>query len=182
MAGAACTLAVRGNTLAKRITVTGLLIALAMMLSYIEILIPFHVGVPGIKLGLANIVVLTAFFFFPPAQVLAISLFRVLLTGLLTGSGMALVFSLAGGLCSFFVMLLCCKSNWFSPVGISLAGGVTHNIAQLCIAVLLLQTTSLVFYLPFLLLAGIVTGLCNGLLVAKMLPTLTSYLKKNKNT
>ena len=161
----------------RKITATGLLIALAMMLSYIEILIPFHVGIPGIKLGLANLVVLTAFFFLPPFHVLSISLLRVLLTGLLTGSGIALAFSLTGGLCSFLVMLLCYQSKWFSPIGISLAGGATHNIAQLCIAVLLLQTPALVMYLPFLLLAGVVTGLCNGMIAAHILPPLASYLK-----
>lgn len=155
--------------MAKKITTAGLLVALAMILSYIEILFPFQVGIPGIKPGLANLVVLTALFYLSPAEVFCISLLRILLTGLLTGSGIALAFSLAGGVCSFLVMLACYKSGLLSPVGISLAGGTAHNIAQLATAACLLQTSALLLYLPFLLLAGIVTGICNGLIATKIL-------------
>lgn len=158
--------------MAKKITTAGIFTAVALILNYMEMLLPFNIGIPGIKPGLANLVVLLAIYLLPPAEAFAVAICRILLAGLFSGNGIALAFSLAGGLSSFFIMLACFKSNCFSPTGVSLAGGAVHNIAQFTTALLLLQTQALLLYLPFLLPAGIAAGFCNGLLAAKLLPRL----------
>jgi len=165
----------RRTSLARRITNTGLFVALALLLSYIETWLPFSFGVPGIKPGLANIVILAALYLLSPQDALAVTCMRMLLTGFFSGSIISLSFSLAGGSASFLVMFLLIKSHLFSPVGVSLAGGTAHNIAQFFAAVMLIESNSLLFYLPFLLLAGIVTGFCNGIIAAKLIPVLQTY-------
>ena len=148
----------------KKITRAGLLVALALLLSYIENFLPLNPGIPGLKLGLANLVTLTAFYFLDIREVLAITLIRILFTGFFAANLTALLFSLAGGCCSFLAMLLALRTQLFSPMGVSLVGGAVHNLAQLGTAVLLLQSSSLLSLLPLLLLAGILTGALNGLL------------------
>jgi len=153
---------------AKRVAYCGMLTALAMVFSYIEVLIPFHFGVPGIKLGLANLVVLTGIYYMRPLEVLVISVMRILLVGFMFGNGMSILYSLAGGLLSLGVMLLLSKIQAFSKVGVSIAGGVTHNIGQLLVAMLVVRTTHLVYYLPVLIFAGVVTGFLIGIVSDRM--------------
>ena len=160
--------------MAKRITTCGLLIALAFVLSYIESLVPIPIGVPGVKLGLANLVVLATLYWLSPGEVLLISLSRIALSGFLFGSLTGMLFSLCGGLLSFAAMALLQKSDKFSPVGVSVAGGVSHNLAQLAVAWLLFHTAGLAAYAPFLLLSGIVAGavigVIGGLLISRLRP------------
>ena len=155
-------------TIGRTVAYCGVLTALAMIFSYVETLIPVNFGVPGVKLGLANLVVLSGLYYLRPAQVLAISAARIVLTGFLFGNGVSILYSLAGGLLSFCVMLLLRKAGGFSPAGVSVAGGVSHNIGQLLIAMLLLRT----WYLPVLLVSGAVTGLLMGLLTGRILKAL----------
>ena len=157
--------------MARKITGVGMLVALALLLSYIELLLPISAGIPGIKPGLANLVVLVALYLLPTEEAFLISMLRILLAGMLSGNLISLLFSLSGGICSFFVMLFCYRSNRFSPAGVSLAGGTAHNVAQIAAASVILNTPSLFYYLPLLLLAGIVTGLCNGMIAARILPS-----------
>ena len=147
----------------KKITLSALMVALAMILSYIEALIPFSFGIPGIKLGLANLVVLAALYLFGPVQALLISVVRIFLISITFGSMAALLYSLAGGLLSFAVMLILSKVKGFSVIGVSVAGGVSHNLGQLIVAALVVENMNLFFYFPVLILAGVITGLLIGL-------------------
>lgn len=113
--------------MAKRVAYSAILIALAMIFSYVEVLIPFHFGIPGIKLGLANLVVVMAIYILKPAQTLVISIARIVLVSFLFGSMSSMLYSLAGGVLSFLVMLLLRKNKGFSVMGVSIAGGVSHK-------------------------------------------------------
>lgn len=161
----------------KKIAFMGLLTALAMIFSYIEFLIPISIGIPGIKLGLANIVVVTALYVIKPQEAFLINVVRILLSGLLFGNSMSLIYSLAGGLLSFGVMLLLKKINGFSVYGISIAGGVSHNVGQILAAMLTLENLMIVYYLPALLIAGTVTGLLIGFLSSRIIPQVKKMIQ-----
>jgi heptaprenyl diphosphate synthase len=157
------------TTKAIKVALYGMLVALAFVFSYIEVLIPFNFQIPGIKLGLANIVVLVALYTIGYKGSFVISCIRIILTGFTFGNMFSILYSLAGGLLSFAVMSLCKKSNKFSTIGVSVAGGITHNIGQIIVASIVLETASLKYYLPALLIAGTVTGILIGMLGAGML-------------
>lgn len=152
---------------------SGVLTALAMIFSYVESLIPLPFGVPGIKLGLANLVVLTGLYYLAPAQVLAISASRILLTGFLFGNAASILYSLAGGLLSFLVMYVLVRKDRLSVYGVSAAGAVSHNIGQITVACAAVQSLSLISYLPVLIVSGVVTGVLMGILSARLLPVIT---------
>lgn len=152
------------RTASRKIALCAMLMALAMIFSYVEVLIPINLGVPGIKLGIANLVVVVGLFFLPAGEVLMISVARILLMGYLFGNGMSILYSLAGGLLSFLVMFLLKHIKGFSITGVSIAGGVTHNVAQICVAALVVQNCKLFYYLPALLVAGVITGMLIGIL------------------
>lgn len=153
----------------------GMLVALAMVFSYLESLIPFSVGIPGIKLGLSNVVSLFALYQCNVPTAFGIVLVRIVLCGITFGSLPAMLYSLAGGLLSFFVMLLLKRTSLFSVYGVSIAGGVSHNVGQLLVAVCVLQTGLLVYYLPFLLVAGCVAGAAIGFLGGIVQKRLSSW-------
>ena len=136
----------------------GVFIALAMIFSYIEVLIPFNFGIPGVKLGIANIVTVTSLYIFSTGEAFGISVIRIVLMGILFGNGMSLLYSLAGGLLSFLAMWIGKKTNWFSVMGVSMAGGGFHNVGQILAVMLVMKNTMFVAYLPVLFVAGIVTG------------------------
>ena len=138
-----------------------LLIALAMVLSWLESLVPLSLVVPGVKLGLANLVVIFALYKLGPRQAAVISLVRVLLVTFTFGNAFNFAYSLAGAALSFAVMLLLKKTGKFSLMGVSIAGGVCHNIGQILVAMAVLGT-NLIWYLPALLIAGTVAGICIG--------------------
>ena len=147
----------------RRLAFTALLIALAMVFSYVESLIPLPVGIPGVKIGLANLVVVVSLYLFGVPYAFAVSLLRIVLTGFLFGSGSAILYSLAGGLLSFAVMLLLKKLS-FSCLSVSIAGGVSHNVGQLAVACLVLESARLFSYLPVLMLSGIIAGAVIGII------------------
>lgn len=149
---------------AVRVAWYGVLIALAMVLSYVETLIPVTIGIPGVKLGLANLVVFLALYEMGTADAFAISLLRILLVSMTFGNMAALMYSAAGGLLSFLVMWLCKKSGYLLPVAVSVAGGIAHNIGQLVVAALVLENAAVFSYLPVLLAAGAITGAVIGIL------------------
>ena len=150
----------------KKAALTGILIALALILSYLESLIPMSFAVPGVKLGLPNLVVVFALYRLRPSTAAAISLLRVALVAILFGSVLSLIYSAAGAVCSFCVMLLLKKTGRFGCTGVSVAGAVTHNLAQIAAAAVLLQTGALAWYFPVLCLSGTLAGVCIGLLAA----------------
>ncbi len=157
----------------RKTALYGLLVALAFILSYLEHLFPLSIGIPGIKLGLANLVVLLALYRLYPRDALVISFVRILLVGLTFGSPTTMLYSLCGGLLSFAIMALCHRSGVFSVVGVSIAGGVSHNVGQIAAAAVLLGTGKIVWYLPVLLVAGLVTGGLLGVVVRLLLPRLS---------
>jgi len=152
------------KTKAIKMAFYGMLIALAFIFSYIEVLIPFNFGIPGIKLGLANIVVLVALYTFGVKDAFVISCIRILLVGFTFGNLFSMLYSVAGGLLSWLVMCLLKQMKGFSVIGISIAGGISHNVGQIVVAAIVLNTIALGYYLPFLLIAGMVTGLLIGIL------------------
>ena len=160
--------------MARKVAYGGLLVALAMIFSYVEALIPVSFGVPGIKLGLANLVVLSGLYRMKPREVLLISVTRIFLLAMLFGNMVSAAYSLAGGLLSFAVMLMLIKTGSFSSIGVSVAGGVSHNFAQILVAVAVLKSPHLFYYLPALIISGIVTGALMGILTGRVL----KYLEK----
>ncbi|WP_026660136.1 Gx transporter family protein [Butyrivibrio sp. AC2005] len=157
----------------KRIATLGLLLAYAMILSYIESLIPFFGGVPGMKLGLPNMVIVLLIYNYGMESGIVINLLRILLTGLLFGSMFGIMFSASGAVISFLVMVAVKKINIFDIRGVSICGGISHNIAQLLIAAFVVKTSGIMYYLPLLLISGALTGFLNGIIAGIML----KYLK-----
>ncbi len=146
----------------RRITRTGMLTALALLLSYVEMLLPSFIPIPGIKLGLANTAVVFALCTLPLSDVFFISVLRVFISSLLFGNVLSLVYSLAGAVLSLCVMALLYRMK-FSLSAVSVTGGVVHNCAQLLVASLVLSSKSIFYYLPFLMISGAVTGFVIGL-------------------
>ena len=151
----------------------GVFTALALIFSYVESLIPFHIGIPGVKLGLANLIIVTALYKMGTKEAYALSIARILLSGFLFANLFSIIYSLAGGMLSLTVMAFLKKKGWFSVYGVSLAGGVMHNVGQLLIAMLIVETFSVSYYLPVLLIAGAVTGVVIGVLAEAMLKRLS---------
>ena len=163
----------------KKIAICGILTALAFGLSYIEYLIPFDaIGIPGIKLGLPNLVILLALYLlgFPYAAV--ISAVRLLLNWFLFGNMTSFLYSLAGGVLSLLVMTLLVKRKWMDEIGTSIAGAAMHNSGQILVAMLLMRNVSIASYLPVLLVTAVVTGACIGIAVRLMAPRLRTVLEK----
>ena len=141
----------------------GLTIALAMIMSYIEALVPLSFAVPGIKMGLANIVIIFVLYKIGTKEAILVSLIRVILVSLLFSNVMAMAYSVAGAVLSLSVMWLLKKTDKFSFVGVSIAGGIMHNVGQIIMAVILLGTEQIALYLPVLIITGTVTGVVIGI-------------------
>lgn len=152
------------KNMTSKISRYGLLIALAFLFSYIESLFPIHLGIPGVKLGLANLVIFVALYSEGWKGALAISIIRIFLVGFTYTNTFSMIYSLAGGTLSFLFMLLCKKTGKFSRITVSMLGGVSHNIGQIMIASIVLQNVNLFYYFPVLMIAGIVTGALIGIL------------------
>ena len=150
----------------RKVVHTGMLIALAMILSFIESQIPAFVAIPGMKIGLANIAIVFALYSLGFRNALAVSLIRVVLSSLLFGSVVSLAYSLAGALISLTGMALLKKSGFFGVVGVSVCGAVLHNLGQIGVAWLILKTQALVYYLPFLLFSAVAGGIVIGIISA----------------
>ena len=148
----------------KKTAFCGLMLALALIASYVESLIPVPIPVPGIKLGVANSVVLILLYYTNAKTAWGISVGRVVLSGFLFGSLSSILYSLSGAILSLLVMTLIKKRDCFTMTGVSVAGGVSHNIGQLIMAFLVLESGALWYYLPVLLVSGCVTGGLIGIL------------------
>lgn len=156
----------------RKVVHMGMLIALAMVLSFIESQIPAFIAVPGLKLGLANIAVVFALYRLGFREALGVSLIRVVLSAILFGSVVSGLYSAAGAVLSLAGMALLKKTGFFGTVGVSVSGAVLHNLGQIGIACLILRTQALVYYLPFLILsavaAGVVIGIVSAVLVERL--------------
>ena len=147
----------------KKTAFMGLFLALSMILSYVESLIPFSFGIPGIKLGLANLVVVLMLYKIGAKEALCVSVLRIILTGFLFGNGFSILYSLAGGVLSFLGMVLLKKFD-FKCITISTTGGILHNIGQVIMASIVVSNYYIYYYIPVLLIAGAATGFINGLI------------------
>lgn len=148
----------------------GVCVSIVLVLAYIEaILPPLFPSIPGIKIGLPNIIIIFLLYKKGPVSAITVSLLRILLQCLLFGNTISLAYSLAGGLLSIIVMITLKKINIFSTIGVSIAGGVSHNIGQILMAVLILESSELLYYLAILTvtgtIAGVLIGVCGSLLI-----------------
>ncbi len=157
----------------NRVAYFGMFTALALIFSYVETLIPISFGIPGVKLGLANLIIVAALYKMALKEAYLLSVVRVLLAGFLFGNYFSILYSLSGALLSLSVMALLKKNGGFSVIGVSIAGGVFHNIGQLFVAMLAVETFQVAYYVPVLLVAGLLTGLVIGILAQELLRRLT---------
>ena len=156
------------NVTVKRLCLMGVLVAIAMLFSYVESLIPVFLPIPGIRLGLANIIVLIALLMLGPGEAFFIGFVRIMLSALLFGNLFSLALSFSGFLLSFISMLIVKKADRFTIPGISMTGGFFHNLAQLCCASLILSSGGIMIYTFPLCIVGLITGIINGF-IAKMI-------------
>ena len=153
----------------NKVAVFGVFTSLALILSYVELLIPINFGIPGMKLGLANLLVVILLYKGCPRDALLLSVIRILLSGLIFGNMFSIFYSLGGGLLSLAVMVFLKKTGQFTVAGISIGGGASHNVGQLLVAMFVVQTYQVGYYLPVLLIAGVITGAVIGILSAEVL-------------
>ena len=158
----------------SRVAYFGVFTALALIFSYVETFIPVNLGIPGVKLGLANLIIVVALYKMRLSEAYLLSVVRILLAGFIFGNYFSIIYSLAGGLLSLTVMVLLKKWGGFSLQGISIAGGVFHNIGQLIVAAVVVETFSVTYYFPVLLVAGLLTGLVIGIVAEMMLKRLVN--------
>ncbi len=165
--------------MARKTALTGMLVALAFVLSYIETLIPVNLGIPGAKLGLANLVVMVALYTLGTKEAFALSMVRILLTGLTFSSMAAMLYSFAGGILSFVVMAIAKKTKLFSATGVSVLGGIFHNAGQILVAMWVLDTSTLIYYFPVLAVTGIVSGTVIGLLAVMVIKRVSGVMNNH---
>jgi heptaprenyl diphosphate synthase len=146
--------------------------ALALIFSYIEAIIPYSPAVPGIKLGIANIVTVIALYKFGWRDAVAVSVIRIVIAGLLFNGLFGMLYSLAGAFLSLLGMIWLKKTDLFSVVGVSMAAGVLHNLGQLLVASALIEDLRIFFYFPVLLFSGIAAGILVGIASALILKSL----------
>lgn len=167
------TISFRGNMETRRLVKISYIVAISLVLSYIETLLSAFVPLPGIKIGLGNTLVLFTLYTLGVKDSYIVTLMRVLLSSLLFGSPFSFLYSLVGGLFSLSIMVLLYKTKLFGIIAISTLGAVTHNCAQLVVAYLLLLSKSLIYYLPFLIVIGVISGVIVGFITR-------AFLKKIK--
>lgn len=147
----------------------GVLLSFALILSYVESLIPFFFGVPGMKLGLANLAVVITLYRYGWREAFALNVMRVLLAGFLFGNLFMVMYSLAGAVCSFFMMCFLKKTGKFGIMGVSISGGAFHNAGQIATAVFVTKTAGVFYYLPALMIAGAAAGGLIGVIAAQVM-------------
>lgn len=167
-----------GRHLARIVALYGMLVALAFVFSYVEAMAPVPSPIPGIKLGLANLVTIAGFYTVGIPGAAAVSLIRILLMGFTFGNVSSMAYSMAGGIFSLAVMAGAVKSGWFSKMGVSILGGIFHNVGQLCAAAWVTKTAGIFSYLPALLVAGVVAGAVIGLLGGIVVERIEGIVKK----
>ena len=154
------------NSKTKHICILGLMISLAFAFSYLESLIPLSVGIPGVKLGLANLVLIITLYVLNEKDAFAISVIRILMNGLFFSGFFSMLFSLSGGILSFLAMVIAKRTNKFSPIGVSALGGVIHNLGQIIIAGFVMNTYRIIYYFPILMFSGLITVIINGIIAS----------------
>lgn len=156
----------------------GLLLAFAIILSYVELLIPFAIGIPGVKLGLANLAVLICLYTAGNREAFLLTTVKAVICGFLFGNPVMILYSLAGAVCSFAIMAAMIRADKFHIPVVSVTGGVLHNIGQVLVAYFMIDTYAVFYYLPFLLIAGGITGVLIGITASLVLPYIQRIIKK----
>ena len=161
------------NTRTKKVAYLGLMAALAMILSYVESLFPpLFTAVPGIKMGLPNIVIIFALYRFGLKEAATVSFIRLITVAMLFGTPLTFAYSLAGAVLSLALMALFKKLDLFSTVGVSIIGGVMHNLGQILVAILVMETAEIGYYMIVLAVTGTLSvafiGLCGAMLIKYM--------------
>ena len=146
--------------------------SLALIFSYVEAIIPYNPGIPGVKLGIANIVTVIALYKYGWKDAAAVSVIRIVIAGLLFNGMFGMLYALAGALVSFVGMAVLKKTKIFSIAGVSMAGGVLHNLGQLLVAAALIEDLRIFFYFPVLLFSGIISGIAIGIAATMVLRVL----------
>lgn len=160
---------------ARKLVTEAMLCGLALILSYVESLFPLAVSIPGIKMGLPNLVIVFALYRMGAGSALRISLVRVVLVALLFGNIYSFLYSAAGALLSLGLMTLLKKAGILHTAGISVAGAVMHNTAQIGVAVLILETSEIIYYLPALIISAVITGILIGLVSAILIERIPRF-------
>lgn len=155
----------------------GMFLSLALICSYVESLIPFHFGIPGVKLGLTNIVVVLMLYCIGAKEAFVVSILRIVLAGFLFGNPFSIIYSMGGGILSFLVMILFKRTGKFKIVSVSVIGGIFHNVGQLLVASVVVENYNLFYYMPVLLVAGFITGFLIGILSQEMILRLKDRLR-----
>lgn len=155
----------------------GFFLAVALILSYVESLIPITFGIPGIKLGLPNMIVVLLLFGqrYGAKEALLVNSMRIVLSGFLFSNLYAILYALAGAVFSFVAMLIGKRLRCFTVIGVSVLGGVFHNIGQAVVAMFVVETFAVSYYIPFLIVSGTITGALLGLIVMEIIPYLERY-------
>ena len=162
----------------KKISIYGIMIALALILSYVEAQIPAFVAVPGMKLGLTNLVVVVTLYLLGSKSAMAINVVRIIIVSILFGNTLSFAFSIAGGMLSTLVMILLKKTNKFSTLGVSAAGGISHNIGQIIVAMFTLGTNAIAWYLMMLWISGVFSGTLIGVIGGIITTRIREYVTK----
>ena len=161
----------------RKLTTLSLMVTFALILSYIESRIPTFVAIPGVKVGLANIAVIFTLYKLGTKEAIAISAVRVFLASLLFGSPVSLIYSLSGAILSLGLMILLKGLTPLKEVAISVTGGVMHNVGQIAVASIMLDTNVVIYYLPFLILSGTIAGIAVGTVSALLIQKVKINLK-----
>ena len=161
----------------KRLTTLSLLIAVAMILSYIEAQIPLSVSVPGVKIGLSNIATVFALYTLGAPAAVAVSVVRVILSSLLFGNFAMMIYSLSGAALALVFMILTKRSRVFSVIGVSVTGGVMHNAGQVIAAAVMMENAGIAAYVIPLIISGTLAGVAVGVISALLVGRLEGYLK-----
>ena len=164
----------RSGKYIRQITTMGMLVALAMVLGFVETLIPINLGIPGMKLGLANIVVVIALFLFDVKTAVVVSILRIILIAMTFGNMSMMFYSIAGASLSLLNMITVSKIKSFSLISVSIIGGIMHNVGQIICAAFVVRTNGVFTYLPVLIIAGLVSGALIGIVAGLILVRLTN--------
>ena len=164
----------RSGKYIRQITTMGMLVALAMVLGFVETLIPINLGIPGMKLGLANIVVVIALFLFDIKTAVVVSILRIILIAMTFGNMSMMFYSIAGASLSLMSMIAVSKIKSFSLISVSIIGGIMHNVGQIICAAFVVRTNGVFTYLPVLIIAGLVSGALIGIVAGLISVRLTN--------
>ena len=166
------------STYIRKIATLGMLTALAMVLGFVETLIPINLGIPGMKLGLANLIVIIAFYLFDIKTGVIVSLLRIVLIAMTFGNISMMFYSISGAALSLLCMILAKQIKGFSMVGIIIIGGIMHNVGQIICAAFVVRTNGVFTYLPVLMIAGVVSGMLIGIAASLVIVRVKPYIRK----